>query len=111
MGERLDTRATILRPRIGDDGLSRTFTGWEELATLWASLRESLGEEAAAAGQIGTRRGARLRLRASRLARQITAADRVRARGQLWEIRGICAPGAGLIELSLAAVPNRQEAV
>ncbi len=111
MGERLDTRATILRPRIGDDGLSRTFTGWEELATLWASLRESLGEEAAAAGQIGTRRGARLRLRASRLARQITAADRVRARGQLWEIRGICAPGAGLIELSLAAVPNRKEAV
>ncbi|KQB15154.1 phage head closure protein [Rhodobacter capsulatus] len=104
MGECLDTRATILRPRLGDDGLSRSLTGWDEHATLWASLRETAGEEAAAAGQIGTRRDARLRLRASRLARQITAADRVRARGQLWEIRGICAPGAGLIELSLAAI-------
>jgi len=112
MGEQLDTRVTILRPQIGDDGLSRSRTGWEELATLWASLREILGDESAAAGQIETRRSARLRLRASRLARQITAADRVRARGQLWEIRGICAPGAGrgLIELSLAAVPNGKAA-
>ncbi|WP_444454886.1 phage head closure protein [Rhodobacter capsulatus] len=106
MGEQLDTRVTILRPQIGDDGLSRTLTGWEEHATLWASFGETPGAESAAAGQIETRRGARLRLRASRLARQITAADRVRARGQLWDIRGICAPdaGRGLIELSLAAI-------
>lgn len=61
---------------------------WATLATVWGDLRETPGREALAAGRLEGLAMATLRLRASDVSWAITSADRVRARGHIWAIKG-----------------------
>lgn len=94
---KLDTLITVRRASMGDDGYGNTITGWADLpgGKLWASMRETPGKEAVAAGRIEASRTATIRVRASSLSRTITEKDRVQARGQTWNIRSVAAVGDG----------------
>lgn len=86
---KLDTRITIQRQTTGDDGYGNVTTGWADLpgGKLWANMRETPGKEVVAAGRLEASRTATILVRASSLSRTITPADRVIARGQVWNIR------------------------
>lgn len=93
----LDTRIQVQRAIAGDDGFGNVTTGWADLpgGKIWASMRETPGKEAVAAGRIEASRTATIRVRASSLSRTITPADRIIARGQIWNIRSVAAVGDG----------------
>ena len=97
----LRDRVTVQRATAGDDGFGNVITGWADLSTVWANVRETPGKEVVAAGRLEASRTATIRVRASSLSRTITAADRVVARGQVWNIRSVAAldDGKELIEL------------
>lgn len=59
---------------------------WEEIATVWADLREQPGKEALKAGRLESARVGTLRVRASSIVSGVTAADRVIVRGACWGI-------------------------
>ncbi|WP_223639217.1 phage head closure protein [Rhodobacter sp. TJ_12] len=105
---RLNTRITIQRATSGDDGYGNVTTGWADMEVapgvpmkLWADIRETPGKEVVAAGRLEASRTATICVRASSRSRTITAADRIIARGQVWNIRSICAVADGreLIEM------------
>lgn len=85
----LRDRITVQRPTTGDDGFGNVTTGWADLCTLWANIRETPGKEAVAAGRIEASRTATIWVRDSSVSRDITAADRVVYAGQVWNIRGV----------------------
>ena len=91
----LRDRVTVQRATQGDDGFGNTISGWTDLLTIWASVRETPGKEVVAAGRVEASRTATIRVRVSSLSRGVTAADRVRARGQIWNIRSVSAVGDG----------------
>ena len=91
----LRDRVTIQRAATADDGFGNTISGWSDLLTVWANIRETPGKEAVAAGRIEASRTATIRVRASSQSRNVTAADRVHARGQVWNIRSVAAVGDG----------------
>lgn len=92
---KLDQRITFQRATTGEDGFGNTITGWTDLITVWANVRETPGKEIVAAGRIEASRTATIRVRASSQSRAVTAADRVIARGQIWNIRSVPAVGDG----------------
>lgn len=55
--------------------------------TVWADIRETTGKEAIASGAVESTRTATIRVRYSSITAAITAADRVQARGSVWNIR------------------------
>ena len=91
----LRDRITVQRATQGDDGFGNTISGWTDHLTVWANIRETPGKEAVAAGRVEASRTATIRVRASSQSRSITAADRVQARGQIWNIRSVAAVGDG----------------
>lgn len=97
----LNTRIVVQRATTGDDGYGNVITGWAYLLTVWANVRETPGKETVAAGRLEASRTATIRIRASSDAKAITPADRVLARGQIWNIRSIAAvdDGRSLLEL------------
>ena len=91
----LRDRVTIQRATNSDDGFGNTISGWSDLLTVWANVRETPGKEIVAAGRIEASRTATIRVRASSQSRGVTAADRIIARGQVWNIRGRAEVGDG----------------
>ena len=91
----LRDRVTIQRATNSDDGFGNTISGWSDLLTVWANVRETPGKEIVAAGRIEASRTATIRVRASSQSRGVTAADRIIARGQSWNIRSVSAVGDG----------------
>lgn len=91
----LRDRITVQRATQGDDGFGNVVIGWSDLLTVWANVRETPGKEVVAAGRIEANRTATIRVRASSQSRGITAADRVQARGRVWNIRSVSAVGDG----------------
>ena len=91
----LRDRVTVQRATHGDDGFGNTISGWSDLLTIWANVRETPGKEVVAAGRIEASRTATIRVRASSQSRGVTAADRIIARGQCWNIRSVSAVGDG----------------
>ncbi|SOC11438.1 SPP1 family predicted phage head-tail adaptor [Rhodobacter sp. JA431] len=110
----LNTRITVQRAIEGDDGYSKVIIGWADLEVtpgepmkLWADVQETPGKERVAAGRIEASRTAMVTVRATPSARAITAANRVIARGQVWNIRSVSAvgDGRGLIEMLCEVEP------
>ena len=104
----LRDRIAVQRQVPGDDGHGNVVTGWADLVIddkplkLWANVRETPGKERVEAGRLEASRTATIRVRASSLSRQITEADRVIVRGQVWNIRGIAAlnDGRDMLEMT-----------
>lgn len=99
----LRDRITIQRATSGDDGYGNVIASWADLATIWANIRETPGKETVAAGRIEASRTATIRVRASSLSRSISAADRVVARGQVWNIRSVIEIDRATLELLVEA--------
>lgn len=89
----LRDRVTVQRLVAGADDYGNTVNDWADHITLWADMLEGLGREAVAAGRIESARTATIRIRRSTDALGITAADRISARGAVWNIRSIVAVG------------------
>jgi SPP1 family predicted phage head-tail adaptor len=89
----LRDRITIQRATTGDDGYGNTVTGWADLLTVWADVRETMGKERVDAGRVEASRTATIRVRASSATRALTEADRVIARGRPWNIRSVAEVG------------------
>lgn len=97
---RLRDRITFQRLTHGDDGYGNAVTGWADIArpsggalTVWADMRETPGKERVEAGRVEASRTATIRIRASSEVAGVTEADRVMARGEAWNIRGIAPVG------------------
>ena len=86
---RLRDYITIERATTGDDGYGNTITGWAVLASVWADMRETPGKERVAAGRVQAERTATIRVRLDPVTEGLTEADRIVARGEVWDIRGI----------------------
>jgi len=93
-GGRLNDRITIPRKVPGNTPGGNSVVGWADLEltagtplTLWADMNEDPGIEALVAGRNEATRRATVQLRVSPAAREITAADRIVARGAVWKIR------------------------
>ena len=90
---RLRDRITIQRATTGDDGYGNTVTGWSDLMTVWADVRETPGKEAVDAGRVEASHTATIRIRASSASRGVTEADRAMVRGRVWNIRSVAEVG------------------
>lgn len=97
---RLRDRITFQRLTEGDDGYGNVVTGWANMErsagvplTVWADVRETPGKERVDAGRVEASRTATIRIRASSEVAGLTEADRVMARGEAWNIRGIAPVG------------------
>lgn len=101
MPGRLNTRIVVERPVPGDDGYGNVVAGWSWLVTLWGDMREASGKEVVAAGREDAPRSAMVIIRRSAVTAGITEADRIVARGAVWNIRTIRAVGneGALLEL------------
>ena len=103
----LRDRIAVERNTTGDDGYGNQVVGWAALEVngkplqLWANVRETPGKERVEAGRLEASRTATIRVRSSSLSRQISEADRVTVRGQIWNIRGIAAltDGRDMLEM------------
>lgn len=90
----LRDQVTFQRLVAGDDGYGNAVTSWNEtFLTVSADMLEGLGREAVAAGRLEAGRTATIRVRWSPATAEITAADRVLARGALWNIRSVVLVG------------------
>jgi SPP1 family predicted phage head-tail adaptor len=85
----LRDRITVQRSTSGDDGYGNVINAWADHLTIWADVRETPGKEVVSAGRIEASRTATIRVRASTQSREITAADRLIVRGNIWNIRSI----------------------
>lgn len=83
----LRDRVTFQRAVTADDGYGNTVARWEDYLTVWADILETPGREGLAAGRVEGTRTATMRVRRCTETRAITEADRVRARGRVWNIR------------------------
>jgi SPP1 family predicted phage head-tail adaptor len=86
-------RVTFQRQGTGDDGYGNVTTPWVDHLTVWADMLEGLGREKVAAGRVESPKTATIRIRQSTDAATLTEADRVQARGQVWNIRSIVRVG------------------
>lgn len=86
---RLRHRVTFERSGSVRDAYGNMTQGWSELGKVYANVRETTGKERLANGAIENQRTATIRVRASEFSRGITEADRVVARSETWNIRGI----------------------
>ncbi|SHI90963.1 head-tail adaptor protein [Wenxinia saemankumensis] len=86
-------RVTIERQAEEPDEFGNVSGAWSAHLTLWADVLERTGGEKLAGGAIEAGRLATVRLRSSSASRGITAADRLVARGDTWNIRSIANVG------------------
>ncbi|MFN6976713.1 MAG: phage head closure protein [Gemmobacter sp.] len=89
----LRERVTVERAVRSDDGYGNVVVGWADLLSVWADVRETPGKERLEAGRIEASATATIRIRSSAAARGVTEADRIRARGAVWNIRSIVPVG------------------
>lgn len=89
----LNERVTFQRATAGDDGYGNAIVAWADHLTVWADVRETMGKERVDAGRIEASGTATVRIRASDAARALTAADRMVARGSIWNIRSVAPVG------------------
>ncbi|MDJ0631098.1 MAG: head-tail adaptor protein [Rhodobacter sp.] len=68
------------------DDAGNTTESWGEVATVWADLMETPGQEGLAAGRPEETKTGTLRVRNSATMRGITGADRVIVRSETWDI-------------------------
>ena len=90
---KLRDRVTFQRNTTSDDGYGNTVNGWADHLTVWADVLERLGGEKVKAGLVEASRMATIRVRRSTDTLDITEADRISARGTIWNIRSIAAVG------------------
>ncbi|ANB35968.1 head-tail adaptor [Rhodovulum sulfidophilum] len=109
----LDRRVTFERQGQGRNALNEPTGAWAEIATLWAARADLAETERAAAGQIGAVRAARFTLRRSALAegpaRTLSAADRLRDEGMIWNITGVTERGRW-VDVSAVSNGRKEEA-
>lgn len=94
-------RAGNLRERVAferaaegtRDAYGNLVPGWIPHLKTFGDVLETMGKERIAAGRMEGQGTATLRIRGSARAREITAADRVHMRGQIWQIVGIAEVG------------------
>lgn len=101
---RLSDRITVQRPGVvGDDTYGNPLSGWTVWHECWANIRETPGREAVQANRLEAARTATIRIRKGPIASAITTADRVLARGRVWNIRGVALidEGRELIEMTV----------
>lgn len=101
----MNDRITVQRMVAGDDGYGNTSNAWVDHLIVWADVLEGLGRETVATGRIESAKTATIRIRRSADALGITAADRISARGGIWNIRSIVAMGRNreMLELLVEA--------
>jgi len=90
---KLTERVTFQRQSGGADIYGNTSDDWQDILTVWADVLERLGREVLAAGRLEAPKTATIRVRRSSASLDLTEADRVVARGQVWNIRSIVAVG------------------
>lgn len=90
-------KAGLLRERVtfqrltegAVDDYGNVYSGWSDLATRSADLREQKGRERITGGALQDKALATLRVRSDSTTSAITAADRVLARGITWAIKDV----------------------
>lgn len=106
---------TFERLVAGDDGYGNPNSAWADIETapgvvmmLWADMLEGLGKEAIASGRLESPRTATIRFRQSDDVLAIREADRIKARGATWDIRGIGAVGrkGAVVEMTCEEVTS-----
>jgi SPP1 family predicted phage head-tail adaptor len=86
----LRDRVTFERLAEGSvDDYGNVYTGWENLASRSADLRERTGKEAITGGALQDKSMATMRVRSDSTTETVTAADRVIARGYTWAIKNV----------------------
>ncbi|MEM1421827.1 MAG: phage head closure protein [Pseudomonadota bacterium] len=86
--------AVIERKTIGaNDQHGQPETVWGQLATVWADVLETPGRERLQAGRLEAPATATIRVRASSITRALTASERLRVRGEVWNIRSVIQVG------------------
>lgn len=95
-------RDRISFQRLGDvvDIYGNVSQDWQDIEAapgvpmkVWADVRETPGKERVDAGRVESAKTATIRIRSSIATRALTEADRVMARGDFWNIRGIAPVG------------------
>ncbi|MCZ4351535.1 phage head closure protein [Roseovarius aestuarii] len=86
---KLRHRVTFNRRGEGDDDYGNVTSEFAPLFSVWGNVRETTGKERVAAGAVENVRTATIRIRNSSQVSDITEADQVEARGEVWNIRGI----------------------
>lgn len=86
---KLRDRVTFQRQASETDDYGNVRGAFENLpnGTVWADVRETPGKERVEAGAVEAMRTATIRVRHSSFTAGITPADRVVARGEIWNIR------------------------
>lgn len=69
------------------DGFGNSTGEFADHLTVWADIRETTGKEMVASGAVESTRTATIRVRYSQATEGIVAADRLVARGAIWNIR------------------------
>lgn len=90
-------KAGLMRDRVvfqrlsegAADDYGNVYSGWSDLATRSADLREQKGRERITGGALQDKALATLRVRSDSTTSTITAADRVVARGITWAIKDV----------------------
>lgn len=83
-------RAVIQRLDEGAiDAYGNVYSGWSNLATRWANMRETTGKEAIQSGELSNAGQATLRVRSDSTTTTVTSADRVVIRGHTWAIKDV----------------------
>lgn len=90
-------KAGLLRERVtfqrltegAVDDCGNVYSGWSDLATRSADLREQKGRERITGGALRDAALATMRVRSDSTTSAITAADRVLARGITWAIKDV----------------------
>lgn len=82
----MDRRITIQRYEVvGDDGYGNEITGWNDVATVWAEVRQESGREFFASGAIQAERKVTFKLRPV----DVTVIDRVSYDDRLFDIHDV----------------------
>lgn len=85
----LDRRITFQRAALVDDGLQSVQVWSDHGASIWASRKDVSDGERANAGWLEATSVARFVVRSSSFTRELTAKDRLRCEGRLYDIQGI----------------------
>lgn len=86
----LRERATFQRLNEGAvDEYGNVYTGWSDVGTRSADLRERTGKETIQGGALSDVSVATMRCRSDSLTASVTAADRVVIRGYTWAVKNV----------------------
>ena len=83
----LRDRITFQRQAAQVDDYGNVLGAFADHLTVWGDMRETTGKERVEAGAVQSSRTATIRVRWSVGANGITPADRIVARGEVWNIR------------------------